>query len=51
MTLEVPGVHLELVPSPHPPCVGPLIPKPLTIGVGYELGRLETIYPLDSIIT
>jgi 5-formyltetrahydrofolate cyclo-ligase len=32
-------------------------PKPLTIGVGYELGRLETIYPqahdvpLDAIVT
>src|SRR5262245_39958703 len=34
-----------------------LVPKPLTIGVGYELGRLETIYPqphaipLDAIVT
>ena len=34
-----------------------LDPKPLTIGVGYELGRLETIYPqphdipLDAIVT
>ncbi|MGH6929200.1 MAG: 5-formyltetrahydrofolate cyclo-ligase, partial [Dongiaceae bacterium] len=32
-------------------------PKPLTIGVGYEIGRLETIYPqphdipLDAIVT
>jgi 5-formyltetrahydrofolate cyclo-ligase len=34
-----------------------LVPKPLTIGVGYELGRLETIYPqphdipMDAIVT
>ena len=32
-------------------------PKPLTIGIGYELGRLETIYPqphdipMDAIVT
>jgi 5-formyltetrahydrofolate cyclo-ligase len=32
-------------------------PKPLTIGVGYELGRLETIHPqphdipMDVIVT
>jgi len=34
-----------------------LAPRPLTVGVGYELGRLETIYPqahdipLDAIVT
>jgi 5-formyltetrahydrofolate cyclo-ligase len=34
-----------------------LVPKPLTIGVGYKLGRLETIYPqphdipMDAIVT
>jgi 5-formyltetrahydrofolate cyclo-ligase len=32
-------------------------PKPLTIGIGYELGRLETIHPqphdipMDAIVT
>jgi 5,10-methenyltetrahydrofolate synthetase len=34
-----------------------LTPRPLTVGVGYELGRLETIHPqahdipLDAIVT